>query len=250
MIARTGTFVFVLAAAMIGTGVQARQHAPAHRKFVALDKISADKKLLGSWQPNGGKPIVFLPHGLGKNPDGSRFTWHLEGDYLVARALSADGKPTGGVAKIPLLFTRDGKEYATFLEMGKRKTPFYRLLSNGKVDAHQTRAGGEYPPNKFLPKEDDDEENTPAPHVTIPETPSKPAGKPAPISQAGPAGERPATGVHVGPNVQVSVAWPHVPHAEVTIAADPRHADWLLAASMFNPPPYDAAAPKVVVYAS
>src|ERR1051326_5257248 len=104
---------------------------------------ASDKKLLGSWQPkDGGKPLVYLPDGTGKNPDGSRFSWHVEGDYLVARALSAEGKPMGETAKIPLLFTKDGKEYETFLEMGRRKTPFYHLLPNGKVDKHRTRAGG------------------------------------------------------------------------------------------------------------
>jgi hypothetical protein len=259
MIARASNFVFVIAVAVIpSSGIQALQHTPANSKSAVPGKIVADEKLIGAWQPGprpgnpkgASKPIVYLPHGQGKNSDGGRFTWHLEGDYLVAQALSTEGKPTGGVAKIPILFTRDGKEYATFFEGGKLKVPFYRLLPNGKVDAHRTRAGGDYTSNKFLPKDSDDEENTPASHSATPGAPPKQPNKPAPISQAGAAGERPVTGIHVGTNVQVSMAWPRVPHAEVTMAADPYHADWLLAGSMYNPPPYSAAAPKVIVYAS
>jgi len=246
-----------IAASTLLCGVsQAQQHQSIHSTSPAESRRPADRRLVGSWEPAGGKAIVYLPDGTGKNPDGSRFTWRLDGDYLVAQALSKDGKPSGGRARIPILFTRDGREHATFLEAGHRKTPFYRLLPDGRIDKHKSRAGAAYLSHKFAPQKRDDDDGPPP--TIIKPAPGKPSGtdnpKAAPpgpsLSQGG--SKRRGTGdryIHVGPNIQVSAALRQAPHNEVTIAAQPLNPDGLLAASMLEAPGHPNVA-KIAVYAS
>jgi hypothetical protein len=210
------------------------------RKARTMQSPPTNKRLVGSWAPEGGKPIVYRTEGTGKNPDGSRFRWRLEDDYLVARAIDRDGK-AGPVVKIPIVFTRDGKEYRLLLESGARKVTFYKLDSKGQRYSGRTPAGRRYPPPRHL-KPREEEETPPSVH--------RPEGARRPVNAAPGQANAKADRIEVGPNIQVSVSRSRISHGEVVLAADPQDPKRLLAASMFSPPPIDPAAVKLVVYAS
>ena len=230
---------------------QTGQKPPAH----ATSQSAADRNLVGSWQGVSGTTVTYLPDGTGKNADGSRFSWHLEGDSLLVQALGPDGKPVGETGKIGILLTRDSREYSIFLENGRRKITFYRLRPDGQRDTHQTAEGGKYPPHIFAPKASGDDDGA-TPTVLGPGGPG--GDKTPPKSQSArvlhpeegpPAVLRGNAHVQIGPNVQVSHNLPFANYAEVTVVADPKHAARLLAASMLNLPG-NSVNPKINVYAS
>jgi hypothetical protein len=258
VITQTCRFAFVVAAVTLLSGLApCQQNLRAHRKASPSTGQLRKQKLVGSWQPKGGKALVYLSNGTGRNANGSRFNWRLEGDFLVAQAMTSEGKPTGGAARIPILFTRDGKEYSTFAEGGRLKTPFYRLLPNGHVDGHRSKAGGNYLSKRFDPKIQDDDTLPPTvvqPAPARPQPPSPPQkGTKPPNNDFSSTENAPVAtnrgGVRVGRNVQVSVALPRASHNEVTIAAHPRDPNCLLAASMLEAPGHPNLA-KIIVYTS
>ncbi len=188
-----------------------------------------------SWQgKDGGRGPTFHADGTGRNPDGSRFEWRIEGDFLVARRLPERGKP-GDWSHTPILISRDSREYRIVLELDK-EYPFFRITpGTGKPDDRRTEEGRSFR-RKRVPTRND------AAPVVTPVKPGADHGA-SPLARADGA-------VRVGPNVQVSKARAEVFHAEVVLAADPTDPRRLVAASMYSPPPADPAAPKVVVYAS
>ncbi len=168
----------LLPCALISSG----QHKPVR------PQSSAPHKLVGSWQAKGTKQtLVFLPGGIGKNPDGSRFSWRLEGDYMVAQALGKERKPKGEVFKAPIVFTQDGKEYSQILESGNRRTSFSRLLATGQIDRYRSKLGGAYRPDKFGPKKPDDDEEGGGSVA-----PGRPSDKSTPGSKTPPETETPS----------------------------------------------------------
>ena len=99
---------------------------------------AAAKKLVGSWQAeDGAAGPIYLADGTGRNPDGSPFEWHLEGDLLVARRSSAQGRP-GDWSRNVILFSRNAEEYRLLAGIdienpGRYKQHrFVRLVADGK----------------------------------------------------------------------------------------------------------------------
>jgi hypothetical protein len=194
---------------------------------------AAAKRLVGSWQvENGGAGPTYHADGTGRNPDGSRFEWRLEGDVMVARRLPAQGRP-GDWSRYVILFSRDAREYRLLLDKEYR---FLRLVPGGEGGERRTEEGRSFP-RRQVPKED--RGDAPEPAVREP-------GPGRGEVRTAPAGGR----IDVGPNVHVSKANAGIFHAEVVLAADPTDARRLVAASMYQPPPVDLSAPKVVIYAS
>jgi hypothetical protein len=193
---------------------------------------TAAKRLVGTWGgKDGGTGPTFHDDGTGTNNDESKFEWRMEGDYLVARTLAADGK-RGEWTHTLLLFSRDGKEYKIVLD---KEHGFFRRLPGGKRDDKRTEEGGAFP-RKVAPKDDDD---FPTPVL---EKPKQGRSEDKPTQAEGV--------LRIGPGVRVSTANAAVFHTEVVLAADPADARRLAAASMYQQPSADPAAPKVVVYTS
>ena len=97
---------------------------------------AASKKLVGSWQAEDrAAGPTYLADGTGRNPDGSSFEWHLEGDLLVARRSSAQGRP-GDSSRYVILFSRNAEEYRLLagIDIGDpgryKEHRFVRLVAN------------------------------------------------------------------------------------------------------------------------
>lgn len=194
---------------------------------------AAAKRLVGSWEgEDGSTGPAYREDGTGKNPDGSTFEWRLEGDYLVARRPSADGKP-GEWAHVLMLLARDGKEYKVILD---KEYSFFRRTPGGERGEKRTNEDRTFP-RQLTPQEDGDS----APTLV----PNKPGQGRRANEPAGTEGV-----LRVGPTGQVSKTNAGVFHTEVVLAADPADARRLAAAAMYLPPSADSAGPKVVVYAS
>ncbi len=193
-------------------------------------------RLVGVWQNKAGNRLVYRADGSGENPDGSRFVWTLEGDFFTARALNSEGKVVGDPFKIPISFTKDGKEYTITIEGGKRDLVYYRLEADRRIDQQRTVEGRIY--------------------VTGPKAaPKVGVGKvdefsPLPVYDDPPLSKKVAGSIVVEPNVQVSGSHEDVPHWEVILAADPGDPRRLLAGSMCNSPPINYGVPKIMAYHS
>jgi hypothetical protein len=196
-----------------------------------LPPARAATKLVGAWEPDGGKAVTFAADGTGRNADGSRFRWRLEGDFLVAQAVGEKG-PIGDPVRILTLFAEDGRERVTLLEGGKLRTAFHKLGPDGKRDGARTAEGKAYRRKPVAEADDGDGPAlVPGPKRDKDDPPKAGAGR-------------------VGPNVRVSKARADVFHAEVVLAADPTDPKRLVAASMCTPPAAGPADSKVVVYTS
>jgi len=180
------------------------------------------KKLVGSWGDDQASVRTFRNDGTGSNSDGSSFRWRLESDYLIAQKVN-DKVPVGGSARIPILFTEDGKEYSIFL--GGVRASFYRLAPNGRLDEQRTPEGLRYA-RKPIEENNDDAPQT---------VPVKPIAAPV---------------IQVGPNVHVSQGRAKITHGEVILAADPRDSKRLVAASMFSSPGGKPTDSNLIVFAS
>jgi RNA polymerase sigma factor (sigma-70 family) len=189
-----------------------------------------------SWQEADGKAgPTFHVDGTGLNRDGSKFEWRVEGDLLLARSLKEKGPPAGWV-KIPMLFSRDGKEHR--FVWGKHEYRRFRIsTATGKPDDERTEEGQRFSRCWLPPQEEENE--TPGPET------KDGTAEPVPDQTA-----HTKVSISAGPNVQVSKANADVFHAEVVLAADPKNARRLVAASMYSPPPVDPSAPKIIVYTS
>ncbi len=181
----------------------------------------------------GGQGPTYHADGTGQNPDGSKFEWRVEGDYLIARKIPEEGKPEGW-NYMPLLFCRDSKEYRLILD--KEYSLFRVSPTTGKPDDKRTEEGRQFR-RRWIPEER--EGDLPALHPVTP-PPNRDQAKPP----------RTEGSLRIGPNVQVSKANADILHAEVVLAADPTDSRRLAAASMYQPPPVDPAAPKIIVYRS
>ncbi len=184
-----------------------------------------------SWQEEDGhKGPTFHADGTGLNPDGSKFEWRVEGDLLLARRPAEKGQPESW-HKIPILFSRDAKEYRFVL--GKKEYRRFRISAmTAKPDDKRTEEGRQFR-RRWVPEEKENEGDAPVPSV-----------KPAPSV------ERLEGAIRISPNVHVSKANAEFFHAEVVLAADPTDSGRLAAASMYSPPPVDSSAPKIIVYTS
>ncbi len=193
-------------------------------------------RLVGIWQNKAGNRLVYRADGTGENPDASRFVWTLAGDLFTARALNAEGKAVGDPFKIPISFTKDGKEYTISIEGGKRDIVYFRLEADRRIAQQRTVEGRIYvtgpkaAPKLEVRKED---EFSPLPVYDDPQLLRKVAGS-----------------IEVEPNVHVSSSRGDVPHWEVILTADPGDPRRLFAGSMCNPPPINYGVPKIMTYVS
>jgi hypothetical protein len=194
-------------------------------------KGNALKLASSSWQEEDGrKGPTFHADGTGRNADGSKFEWCVEGDLLLARRLVEKGQREHWT-KIPILFSRDAKEYRFIL--GPKEYRRFRIsTTTGKPDDKRTEEGRQFR-RRWIPEAKENEGDAPLPAV-----------------QPAPSGERLEGVLRISPNVHVSRANAEILHAEVVLAADPTDSRRLVAASMYSPPPIDPAAPKIIVYTS
>jgi len=182
-----------------------------------------------------GEGPTYHADGTGRNYDGSKFEWRVEGDYLIVRRLPEQGKPEAWVY-IPIVLSRDSMEYRIILD---KEYSFFRVSpTTGKPDHKRAEEGRQFP-RRWFPEERENDGAVPAPQPV----------KQAPIrDEVKPAKKKVA--LHIGPNVHVSKANAEILHAEVVLATDPTDPQRLVAASMYSPPPVDPSAPKIIVYTS